>query len=118
MVGRPFTPHRASTTLPHKGRSGERLTLTESGAQAARAYLESVVAARAVGGRRAFDDACESWARQHLLTAVHGQLLSELLAAPMTKKELAEKVDGYGASPEQIREVLADLRSAALISSP
>jgi hypothetical protein len=102
---------------PQKAR-GERFTLTESGTTAARAYLDSIVAARTVGGRRAFDEACESWAKQHLLSIVHGQLLSELLGAPMTKKELAEKVDGYGATATQIRDALTELRSAGLISSP
>jgi hypothetical protein len=97
-------------------RRGERFALTDEGAAAARAYLEGVVAARAIGGRRSFEAACEAWAAKYVLDAAHGAILSELLSTPMTARELASQVEGYGATHDEVRKGLDVLRDAKLIS--
>jgi hypothetical protein len=78
-------------------------------------YVGTVVAARAVPGRAAFDAACAEWAGSHGLYASDGLYLGELKAGPRTIAELIASLEACGATAAEVRTGVSRLAGRGLL---
>lgn len=113
-TGRGTDEERAAE--PRKWPRTTRFGLSELGGIAARAYLDTIVAARAEQGRRSFDAARSTWAETHRIQPEDGLYLREMVAGPVTLIELVERLEGCGPERRDCIAALDRLVSAGLVS--
>jgi len=87
----------------------QRFRLSALGNAAGASYRDAIVAARAEGGRRSFDEARSAWARRLALEPSDGLYLGELRDGPRTLDELATGLEGCGPQRSEVREVVERL---------
>jgi len=87
----------------------QRFQLSATGTEAGASYRNAIVAARAEGGRRSFDDARSAWAQRLALEPSDGLYLGELRDGPRTIAELATGLEGCGPQRSEVRAVVERL---------
>jgi hypothetical protein len=90
-------------------RPSARFCLTPRGDSTEAAYRKQIIAARAHGGRKAFEGARADWALAHGLEPDDGAFFGELRARPRTLRDLGEALAICGQSSESVAATMERL---------
>jgi len=93
----------------------QKFQLLPLGVEAGERYREAIVAARATGGRDAFDAARAEWAEGAALEPGDGTFLGELLGGELTLPDLVKAVESSGITRQETHAAVDRLVAAGLL---
>jgi hypothetical protein len=95
----------------------QRFALSEKGAAAAEAYMATIVASRAEGGRGAYDAARDAWAKQYGIQPNDGLYLAEIKNGVVRLEHIVAALETCGEVRKDAIAALERLLDAGLLSS-